>query len=576
MGGTVAIVSTVRDDLREVERFICYHLNQGVRYILLYIDVPSEWGAMAYSADPRVGIVLCDDHYWRRAGGRPAGLTQRQIYNANTGLTETRRLGADWITHIDQDELIIAAGGDIGAALDRCRGPVVRFEMLEAVDTGRVLKTRFHADTFKTNISAKDCSVLRTDPRLAGLFFEGEYFRGHTNSKSAYRIADFHGRIGVHGENGARSLVPTTSSIRLLHYDCVGEATWRAKWSMRKGDTSGFGMRDNRKAQLALFNSVEGDAAAERAAYQQLHMPTEAQIAEGLRRGIIDVVSIDHALFETLLTRDATPDALPVQDLPVPAGSPSGDAAPAVLPPVPAQPPAASTLRDDIVERLHDVDPFVGLDATGFALDLQGWNGRHPALTRSIRAIEARLCVDVGVWKGMSTLTLADAVGPDGVVIAVDTFLGSPEHWNRQRPDFIGSLRFRHGMPQIYWQFMANCMLSGLKDRIVPLPQTSANAALILKRQRIRADLVHIDAAHEFDSVLADIRAYFWHVLRPGGLMIGDDYNWDGVKRAVDQFTRNNHLTLETDGPKWMLRKPDPATAGQAGAAAAPPSETTE
>ena len=37
-------------------------------------------------------------------------------------------------------------------------------------------------------------------------------------------------------------------------------------------------------------------------------------------------------------------------------------------------------------------------------------------------------------------------------------------------------------------------------------------------------DVVHLDAAHEYENVLADIRKY-WKLLRPGGILLGDDYS---------------------------------------------------
>ncbi len=562
MGCSVAIVSTVRDDVGEVERFITYHLGQGVQHIFLYLDAPEEWSAMAYSNDPRVHVRECSDQFWRQAGGRPAGLTQRQLHNANAALAEARDVGVDWITHIDQDELLYSPDGDIPRTLADCALPAVRYEMLEAIDTGTRTGSRFFADTFKKNISPKVAATLRSDPLLSGLLFDGEYFRGHKQSKIAVRVAGFSGRLGVHGIEGSNAPIPHAPGLLLLHYDCIGLATWKAKWSLRKVAIAGFGMRDNRKMQLALFNAAEGNADAERAAYEMLHVASGEQVEAGRRRGILKTLRIDPTLFDvpedTVHQRKGlVSGSVPQPRNPTTADVPAAPAAPARI----ARDLAlrSATLRTEIVERLYDVDPFEGFNPAGHVLDTQGWNGRHPALARAIGEVDARVCVDVGVWKGLSTLTMANAVGAGGVVIAVDTFLGSPEHWNRQQPDMIRSLQFRNGLPQLYWQFMANCVLTGMQDRIVPLAQTSSNAAVILKRRGIRADLVHVDAAHDFDSVLADLRAYFWNVLRPGGILMGDDYNWEEVKRAVDRFTANNHLTLEIDGPKWLLRKPEPA-----------------
>lgn len=47
-------------------------------------------------------------------------------------------------------------------------------------------------------------------------------------------------------------------------------------------------------------------------------------------------------------------------------------------------------------------------------------------------------------------------------------------------------------------------------------------------------DVVFIDAAHDYDNVLEDIRAW-WPLVRDGGFICGHDFNhkWPGVMRAV-------------------------------------------
>jgi hypothetical protein len=54
----------------------------------------------------------------------------------------------------------------------------------------------------------------------------------------------------------------------------------------------------------------------------------------------------------------------------------------------------------------------------------------------------------------------------DGVVIAIDTFLGSPEHW--QGDDAL--FQRHHGYPGLYWTFLSNVHRAGLTDYVVPLP----------------------------------------------------------------------------------------------------------
>lgn len=190
--------------------------------------------------------------------------------------------------------------------------------------------------------------------------------------------------------------------------------------------------------------------------------------------------------------------------------------------------------------------------------DLQGWNSRAPILAELVAKHRPATIIDVGVWKGASTLYLAEALrdnGIDGCVIAVDTFLGSPEHWEPDEQDLPDRL---HGRPQLYEQFLSNVVRSGLQRYIVPLPQTSVNAAAILYQREIYADLVHIDAAHDYRSVAHDAITY-WMLLNSGGWLVGDDYHsaCPGVVQAADDFAANVRCELIVDESyKWMVRKP--------------------
>ncbi len=228
----------------------------------------------------------------------------------------------------------------------------------------------------------------------------------------------------------------------------------------------------------------------------------------------------------------------------------------------PSEPYLQHPNRAGAFEKLsHDLfgkDPYEGFQSTITVPDLQGWNGLHPVLSRAVKDKKPNIIVDVGVWKGQSTITLAKAQSEaidDGCVIAVDTFLGSPEHWTLSRPEIHQSLAFRHGRPSFYETFLSNVVLSGFQRKVLPLAQTSENAAHILRRHFIMADIVHIDAAHEYASALRDIEVW-WELLRPGGLLIGDDFPWPGVARAVVHFTDKMNIPFQVEHPKWLIGKP--------------------
>ncbi len=91
-----------------------------------------------------------------------------------------------------------------------------------------------------------------------------------------------------------------------------------------------------------------------------------------------------------------------------------------------------------------------------------------------------------------------------------------------------------------------------MQDLIVPLPTTSLAAAAVLKELEIRADLIYIDANHQYDAVLADLRA-FMPILNTNGVMFGHDVSWESVRRAVRDFCDQQGIGYRARGDFWIL-----------------------
>jgi len=216
------------------------------------------------------------------------------------------------------------------------------------------------------------------------------------------------------------------------------------------------------------------------------------------------------------------------------------------------------SIYTEVMRRVHGTNVYDGFVPT-FAEDRQGWNSEHTSFDEIIRGLRPGIVIDVGAWKGGSTIHLANLLKQHavrGTVIAVDTFLGSVEHWDRAS-GFAGLIPHRFGMPLLYEQFLSNVVRCGAQDRIIPLPQTSTNAAALLRRLGIQAGLIHLDASHDYEDVLQDARAY-WDILTPGGFLVGDDYtpDWPSVIKAADQFAAEKTTQLLPSTPKWIVRKP--------------------
>ncbi len=219
-------------------------------------------------------------------------------------------------------------------------------------------------------------------------------------------------------------------------------------------------------------------------------------------------------------------------------------------------------VRNEILQKLwRGKDPFLSDHARVGVPDLQGWGSQHRYLTECIDTLHPSVIVEVGVWKGASTIHMATRLrdlGIDGVVIAVDTWLGSWEHWTEDR--WFRELGLFGSNGGMLATFLRNVRDAGLENYIVPMPLDSINAAQVLRKFDIFPNVIHIDGGHDHATVLADI-VHWWPMLTPGGLLIGDDYragnDWPGVKRAFDDYFRPLGLNpLENIDEKCRVSKP--------------------
>lgn len=163
--------------------------------------------------------------------------------------------------------------------------------------------------------------------------------------------------------------------------------------------------------------------------------------------------------------------------------------------------------------------------------------------------------VEVGVDRGHFAAELLSRHASRVVhYLAVDPYLPYPEMpWSRRFDERSAQLLLQP-WPQV---------------RFIPLP--SIEAAVVLERPLARRtwesrplNLVYVDAAHDRDHVLADLRAWWPHVA-DGGLLAGHDFDERSHQPVIDAVLEFGHevgfevLRLPDQGPdSWAIRKPIP------------------
>ncbi len=208
---------------------------------------------------------------------------------------------------------------------------------------------------------------------------------------------------------------------------------------------------------------------------------------------------------------------------------------------------------------IHAQSPYQDFPLADYPEDLQGWGSQSPAFDELLAKVKPSRIIEVGTWKGGSAIHMATVARKLGIapeIICVDTWLGAVEFWtDHADPDRYLALKCRNGYPTVYYQFVANVIHRGCHDLITPFPQTATIAALWFRRYGVLADLIYIDGSHEEEDVYADLVSY-WDLVRPGGILAGDDWGWDGVRLAATRFANEQGLKVIHLADKWFLEKP--------------------
>ena len=150
--------------------------------------------------------------------------------------------------------------------------------------------------------------------------------------------------------------------------------------------------------------------------------------------------------------------------------------------------------------------------------------------------------IEIGLAYGSSALAIGEAlisIGGDRLVI-LDPFQDS-------------------GFRDAGWEVIRSAHLDGVA---MLLREQSQIALPRLAAQGMSADAAFVDGSHVFHNVFIDL--YYLHmIVRPGGLVILDDYWWPGVAMAARYFETNlgwqpHAITNSTPGRLRALRLPDP------------------
>ena len=162
-----------------------------------------------------------------------------------------------------------------------------------------------------------------------------------------------------------------------------------------------------------------------------------------------------------------------------------------------------------------------------------------------------RCFLEIGSYEGRSAIWIAEnMMQGDDFLLCVDTWEGGEEHSEED-------------MQEVYNRFNRNMdKLENLKPGINLEIDVSSSADALAQADNIY-HFIYIDGSHQAKDVLTDA-CMAWRVLRPGGIMVFDDYAWGDPrdvlhrpKIAIDAFVNifAEDLTVVHSGYQLVVKK---------------------
>ena len=178
--------------------------------------------------------------------------------------------------------------------------------------------------------------------------------------------------------------------------------------------------------------------------------------------------------------------------------------------------------------------------------DVEGWCDYRDLYSHIVKALpEKAQIVEIGSWQGQSAIHLCQRlqdIKKTASVHCVDTFKGE-----QNQPAHVEIVAGHGG--SIRHVFKDNIKAAKVDGMITIHEGDSAESAADFKDGTL--DFVFIDAAHDYDSVVKDVAAW-WPKLKPTGIFAGHDYPWHEVKKAVDEHAAANGYTVASVGRCWI------------------------
>ncbi len=268
----IVTVSTVKDSVTNLQRFVERNLAGGVDHLVVFLDEPDAAAEGYLAGHPHVTHVVTDEAYWR--GPRPDSLNVRQVTNSNVVHALLAPFGrhaadgwVDWLFHLDADEVVQIDRERLLAEVPLSE-PFVVLQSVEAVSK---LQWDGEVTAFKRLLEPAELELL-VALDVIPTADNREYFRGHTHGKLGVRPG-LERRLQLH-RVVAEDLTPLppydADWLQVLHYESYDGEEFVRKW-MAHVSAGELRFRENRdRLKTALTALVANRSLTEELRQQYL------------------------------------------------------------------------------------------------------------------------------------------------------------------------------------------------------------------------------------------------------------------------------------------------------------------
>jgi hypothetical protein len=153
---------------------------------------------------------------------------------------------------------------------------------------------------------------------------------------------------------------------------------------------------------------------------------------------------------------------------------------------------------------------------------------------------ESKLIVELGSFLGLSSRFLLNHA-PNAKFLAVDRWTPLERHYEIPQ--------IHHVLDRLYETFLVNCW--DYKDRLIPVRAETSEGLHQISQQGLTPDVFYVDSDHSYEAVSRELNLI--SQLFPSALIVGDDYDWEDVRRAIADHCRLNGRRVVENGVGWRL-----------------------